>query len=184
MLQQSRLPSPKKASYRASYSRSRKQREEASRRPKRFWARADRWKKVTVRTLWPAKTELNLEDTNSFFQLYQGRTTNIRWTFSQSERIANRAALNHVNFFGGLRSTMLAFQLRCCYENGFSTTLLWRFLSLPLRTPLLVLSRVKRSAAGCRSWHFEKLLLRSRRSYPVCTAIHRASRRSGPILPS
>ncbi len=39
MLQQSRLPSPKKASDRASYSRSRKQREEDGRRPKRFWVR-------------------------------------------------------------------------------------------------------------------------------------------------
>ncbi len=27
-------------------------------------------------------------------------------------------------------STMLAFSLRCCYDNGFSAALLWRFLSL------------------------------------------------------
>ncbi len=32
---------------------------------------------------------------------------------------------------------MLTFGLRCCYDNGFSTTLLWRFLSFPLRAPLL-----------------------------------------------
>ena len=56
---------------------------------------------------------------------------------------ANRTALNHVNFFGVSpafqlrRSTMLAFGLRCCYDNGFSAALLWRFLSLPHRAPLL-----------------------------------------------
>ncbi len=51
--------------------------------------------------------------------------------------------MNQVNFLGVSpafqlrRCTLLAFGLRCSYDNGFSTTLLWRFLPLPLRAPLL-----------------------------------------------
>ncbi len=64
-------------------------------------------------------------------------------------------------------ATTMDFLLHCC---GVSC----RFFTE--RRSALVLSRVKRSAAGRRSRRFEALLIRSRRSYPVRTSIHGASR--------
>ncbi len=71
--------------------------ERKRRRPKRFFFRA--WLRNEKRLQFghydQLIRELRLEDINSFFQLSQGRTTNIQWTSSQNELSANRTAFNH-----------------------------------------------------------------------------------------